>query len=72
MIVSGVQHSDSVIHIYIFFFIFFSIMVYYRKDSLSFEFRHTHTHTQAHAIYNCVPYNYILFSSTATAVYITI
>ena len=30
MLISAVQHSDSVIHIYTFFFIFFSIMVYPR------------------------------------------
>ena len=30
VLVSGVQQSDSVIHIYTFFFIFFSIMVYRR------------------------------------------
>ena len=34
MLVSGVQHSDSVIYVniyvYIFFFMFFSITVYYR------------------------------------------
>ena len=30
MLVSAVQQSDSVIHLYIFFFICFSIMVYHR------------------------------------------
>ena len=30
MLISAVQHSDSVIHRYTFFFIFFSIMVYHR------------------------------------------
>ena len=30
VLISAVQQSDSVIHIYTFFFIFFSIMVYHR------------------------------------------
>ena len=30
MLISAVQQSDSVIHIYTLFFIFFSIIVYYR------------------------------------------
>ena len=30
VVVSGLQQSDSVIHIYTFSFIFFSIMAYYR------------------------------------------
>ena len=32
VLISTVQQSDSVIHIYIFFFIFFSIMVYHKIE----------------------------------------
>ena len=30
VLVSGVQQSDSVMHVYVFFFVSFSIMVYYK------------------------------------------